>query len=633
MLRVEGLEAGYGSLQVLREVSFEIPDGAVVAILGANGAGKTTLLRTLSGLIPTRGGSITLAGKRIERLSPERRVRRGMALVPEGRELFGSLTVREHLIVGAFTRADRHAVETDIARVLAYFPRLKARLNEPGASLSGGEGQMLSIGRALMARPRMLLLDEPSQGLAPAVVEAVFAVLAQLHRDEGLTTLLVEQNARMALAAASSAYVLQGGTIALHGTPEELGRNQAVRALYLGGDSDDAQQANDMQPPDAGDQTRVDMDDGALTSGSASERKEPSMTAYPLLSGLSARDVETARLRTHVLERSVAGGKPVMLVHGNASASRFFEELMLALPADCWALAPDLRGYGASERKPVDATRGVRDWSDDLHALSAALGLGEQRKPHLVGWSMGAGVVMQYALDHPSEVASLTLISPLSPYGFGGTKDERGTLCWPDAAGSGGGTVNPDFVTRLAAGDRSADSPNSPRNVMNAFYFKPPFRAAPEREDVFVEAVLSTVIGDDYYPGDTTTSDNWPATAPGPHGINNAMAPRYCNLSAFAELTPRPPVLWVRGADDQIVSDTSFFDLGFLGQLGAVPGWPGAEIYPPQPMVTQMRAVLDRYRANGGSYEEAVIEDAGHSPFVERPDAFQRRFLAFLAAN
>lgn len=356
------------------------------------------------------------------------------------------------------------------------------------------------------------------------------------------------------------------------------------------------------------------------------------MSAPGLLPGVTSRVIETPRLRQHVLSSGSEAGVPVVFVHGNVSSARFFEETLAALPPQYWGIAPDLRGFGASETRPVDATRGLRDFSDDLHALFAGLGLGPDRKPHLAGWSMGGGIVMRYAIDHPSAVASLTLIDPLAPYGFGGTRDAHGALCWPDAAGSGGGTANPDYVKRLAEKDRGAESPNSPRNVMNAFYFKPPFRAAPEREEVFVDAMLTTVVGAGNYPGDATTSAHWPTAAPGAHGVNNAMAPTYCDLSAFAAITPRPPVLWVRGADDQIVSDSSFLDFGTLGQLGFVPGWPGADVYPPQPMVAQMRGVLDRYRAAGGSYEEVVIAECGHSPHVEQPEAFRAALWRFLAA-
>ncbi|HLZ21322.1 MAG TPA: ABC transporter ATP-binding protein [Ktedonobacterales bacterium] len=235
MLKVERLSAGYGPLDVLRDVSFEVPGGAIVAILGANGAGKTTLMRALAGLIRARSGVIHLDGRAVERLPVERRVRLGMALVPEGRDLFPSLSVRENLVMGAYTRRSATEMERDIARVLGYFPRLKDRLDARAANLSGGEGQMLAIGRALMSRPRILLLDEPSHGLAPIVVVTVFDVVRRLNVEEGLTILLVEQNAHTALDVASTAYVLQAGTVALSGATRELAQTAAVRDLYLGG--------------------------------------------------------------------------------------------------------------------------------------------------------------------------------------------------------------------------------------------------------------------------------------------------------------------------------------------------------------------------------------------------------------
>jgi pimeloyl-ACP methyl ester carboxylesterase len=221
----------------------------------------------------------------------------------------------------------------------------------------------------------------------------------------------------------------------------------------------------------------------------------------------------------------------------------------------------------------------------------------------------------------------------MSPYGFGGTKDSAGTPCWSDRAGSGGGTANPEYVQRLRDGDRSEESPNSPRAVMNAFYFKPPFRVAPDREEVYVDEMLRMVIGEQNYPGVSTPSANWPGVGPGTTGVNNAIAPGYCDQSDFARISTRPPVLWVRGADDQIVSDTSFLDFGTLGSLGYVPGWPGADVFPSQPMVSQMRAVLDQYRAAGGEYEEVVIADAAHAPLIEKPDEFRRAFFAHLARS
>jgi pimeloyl-ACP methyl ester carboxylesterase len=347
----------------------------------------------------------------------------------------------------------------------------------------------------------------------------------------------------------------------------------------------------------------------------------------PLLEPLQSSIVATSRLKTHVITRGPEDGVPIVLVHGNVSAARFFEELMVALPPEYRLIAPDLRGYGRSETAPVNATRGVRDFSDDLHALIETLGL---VRPHLVGWSLGGNVVMQYAIERPENVRSLTLIATGSPYGFGGTRDLDGTPTAPNFVGSGGGLVNPEFLRLLGERDLSGDSPFSPRSTMNAYYFKPPFRSP--REDVFVDEMVSIAIGPDNYPGDAVQESDWPGAGPGTRGVNNALAPKYLNQGNFANIDPRPPVLWVRGADDQIISDTSFFDIGFLGQVGAVPGWPGAEIFPPQPMVGQIRAVLDRYAENGGKYREIVLPECGHSPHVEKPDAFRDALIAFLGA-
>jgi pimeloyl-ACP methyl ester carboxylesterase len=355
-------------------------------------------------------------------------------------------------------------------------------------------------------------------------------------------------------------------------------------------------------------------------------------TADPtLLDGVAAGIVETPRLRTHLLTGGDDDGEPVFFLHGNVSSSRFFEETLAALPGEGGyrGLAPDLRGFGRSETKPLDATRGLADFSDDLSALVGALGLGNG-KTHLVGWSVGGTVALRYAVDHPDRVASLALVNPMSPYGFGGTRDASGTPCWPDYAGSGGGTVNPEFVRRLREGDRSGEDPSSPRNVMNAFYFKPPFRASKEREEVLLSSMLATKVAVENYPGDMAASGNWPNVAPGSGGMNNAISPKYCDLRGFAEIDPKPPVLWIRGADDVLVSDASLLDVGHLGRLGMIPGWPGEAAYPPQPMVSQTRAVLEAYARNGGSYREEAIEDCGHSPHIEKPEAFQRALFGFL---
>lgn len=344
-----------------------------------------------------------------------------------------------------------------------------------------------------------------------------------------------------------------------------------------------------------------------------------------LLDGVTARTVPTDRLTVNVLEVRDSG-VPVVFVHGNVSSSLFWQETMLALPSSYRPLAVDLRGFGDTEPLPVDATRGLRDYADDVAGLVDAAGLGQV---HLVGWSLGGGVVLQLLRDQPALVRTVTLVNPVSPYGFGGTRGADGELLDPSGAGAGGGGANPDFVRLLQAGDRSADSPLSPRQVLLSFYVKPPFR--PQHEDIFVESMLSTRIGDDHYPGDSTPSTVWPGVAPGSRGVLNTMAPTHFRLDDLHEITPKPPLRWVRGDADQIVSDASMFDLANLGALGALPGWPGGDTHPPQPMVTQTRAVLDRYAAAGGSYDEIVIADTGHSPHLEKPAEFSAALEEILA--
>lgn len=218
---------------------------------------------------------------------------------------------------------------------------------------------------------------------------------------------------------------------------------------------------------------------------------------------------------------------------------------MLALPAAYRGIAPDLRGYGQTEDLLIDATQGMGDWSDDLAALFAALDID---RAHLVGWSLGGGVLYRFLIDHADKVRSVTLVSPVSPYGFGGTKGIEGTPCYADYAGSGGGVVNPEFVRRIKEGDRSAGDPNSPRNVINTFYYKAPFRAA--REEAFLSAALLEKMGDDRYPGDFTPSANWPDVAPGQWGPINAGSPKYvlADVPKLINLGRKPPVLWLRGS-------------------------------------------------------------------------------------
>src|SRR3954466_13491708 len=323
-----------------------------------------------------------------------------------------------------------------------------------------------------------------------------------------------------------------------------------------------------------------------------------------LLPGITATAVPTGRLTQSVLHPDgvdpAGPGEAVLFVHGNVSSALFWQPQLLELATSRHrVLAVDLRGYGSTQPPPIDATRGVRDWADDVAALVDAL---ELTRVHLVGWSMGAGVVLQFLLDSPQRVASVALVAPVSPYGFGGTAGHDGRRVHADGTGSGAGAANPDFLAALAAGDTPAGTPAPPRSVLRASYVAPgSLPLDPQLEDVFVGSMLTTRIGADHYPGDSTAVAAWPGTAPGGRGVLNTMAPTVLDVSGITELPVKPPVLWVRGDADQIVSDTSAFDLAFLGSVGAGRGWPGHHAFPPQPMVTQTRAVLDRYAASGGS--------------------------------
>jgi branched-chain amino acid transport system ATP-binding protein len=234
MLEVRGISASYGAIQALSNVSLQVPQGAIVALLGSNGAGKSSTLNVVSHLINPSGGEVLFAGEPIHRLPSDEIVRRGLVQVPEGREVFKEMSVRENLELGAFLRRDRRAMAEDLELVFAMFPRLKERGEQRAATLSGGEQQMLAIGRALMSRPRMIMFDEPSMGLSPLLVEQIFEAIQRLNREQGLTILLVEQDVRLALTVASHAYILENGEITLQGASAQLINDPAVRRAYLG---------------------------------------------------------------------------------------------------------------------------------------------------------------------------------------------------------------------------------------------------------------------------------------------------------------------------------------------------------------------------------------------------------------
>jgi len=234
MLKIEGVEASYGPVKALHGVTIEVPEGGVVTLLGPNGAGKTTILRVVSGLLRPSAGRVEFDGRRIDRRSPEAIVTMGISHVPEGRQLFDELTVHENLMLGAYTRHDNDEIKSDIKRLCGYFPILEERRKQPAGSLSGGEQQQLAVARGLMSRPRLLLLDEPSLGLAPLVSRDIFRMLRQVNREEGITILLVEQDAVSALSFAEYGYVVETGRIVIEDASDKLKEDENVRRAYLG---------------------------------------------------------------------------------------------------------------------------------------------------------------------------------------------------------------------------------------------------------------------------------------------------------------------------------------------------------------------------------------------------------------
>lgn len=351
--------------------------------------------------------------------------------------------------------------------------------------------------------------------------------------------------------------------------------------------------------------------------------------SIPTLEGITAKTITSHRLATRVLFSGAENAIPVLFVHGNISSATWWEETMLALPEGYRGIAPDQRGYGDSDpAKKIDATRGLGDLADDLAALLDTLNL---EKVHLVGHSMGGSVVWRFMADYAERLLSVTQIAPGSPYGFGCTKDVAGTPCNDEFAGSGAGLINPEFARLLAAGERGTGSMFAPRNALRNLVFKAPF--VPAREEEILSATLSTHMGQQDYPGDSVPASAWPHLAPGVLGVNNALSPKYNrDVHRLYEMPHKPNVLWIRGAQDLTVSDTAAADVGRLGSLGLIPGWPGMEVFPPQPMLAQTRDVLQKYAAAGGAFQEVVIDDCGHAPYLEQPAEFNNHFHAHICA-
>ncbi len=347
------------------------------------------------------------------------------------------------------------------------------------------------------------------------------------------------------------------------------------------------------------------------------------------LPNITSQTITTPRLTTRVLTvgQNLHENTAVLFLHGNLSNATWWAETMLTLPDGYFALAPDLRGYGdADPAVKIDATQGLRDVAQDMFALLDAFNI---EQAHVVGNSLGGVVVWRMMEIAPERLLSVTQVAPGSPYGFGGTKDVAGTPSTPDFAGSGAGLINTAVVQAMRDQDRSLENPMGLRGALRRLVYNPPF--IPEREEELLTAALSTHIGEQDYPGDKTDSPHWPFSAPGVWGPNNALSPKYVgDVSQLWHIEPKPPVLWVWGEKDGVVSNTAVSDVAVLGQLGYIPGYPGADVYPPQPMLDQIRAVLAHYTEAGGHVQETMLPNVGHVPFIEALDQFNSVFHPFL---
>uniref|UniRef100_A0A7C3WNQ9 Alpha/beta hydrolase n=1 Tax=Thermofilum pendens TaxID=2269 RepID=A0A7C3WNQ9_THEPE len=318
-------------------------------------------------------------------------------------------------------------------------------------------------------------------------------------------------------------------------------------------------------------------------------------------------------------------GKTVVLIHGNLSSSRIWLSIVEKIPEGFEVVAPDLCGFGDTLCPGIDATRGFATFTEEVVAILDSLGV---RRAVFVGHSMGGGVVFDLLVKHPDRVETAVLVDPMSPYGWGGTKGVHGEPCYPDYSGSGGGLIrvyNPFFLQVLEKLKRGTPLAEEERQLLEAtvsLYFAPGYTPGEEIRSAIFEALKQARLGDDFYPGDYAESPNWPYVAPGTRGVLNAMSPKYFNARHALAAAQKPPVIWVHGSLDQMVSDSSVIDVGFLGKSGFIPNYPGEDVYPPQPMFSQIKAFLEEYQDRGGSVEVRIINGAGHTPFIEKKAEF-----------
>jgi len=327
-------------------------------------------------------------------------------------------------------------------------------------------------------------------------------------------------------------------------------------------------------------------------------------------------------------------GRTLVLIHGNLSSSRVWTGLLREIPEDFEVVAPDLCGFGDTLCPGIDATKGFSTFTEEVVAILNSLGV---RRAVFIGHSMGGGVVFDLLAKHPDRVEIAVLVDPMSPYGWGGTKGVHGEPCYPDYSGSGGGLIrvyNPFFLQVLEKLKQGAPLAEEEKQLLDAtisLYFAPGYAPREEMYKMVLEALKRARLGDDFYPGDYVESPNWPYVAPGTRGVLNAMSPKYFSARPALAAAQKPPVIWIHGSLDQMVSDSSVIDVGFLGKSGFIPNYPGEDVYPPQPMFSQIRTFLEEYQDRGGSFEARIVEGAGHTPFVEKKAEFLKVLERVLA--
>lgn len=339
--------------------------------------------------------------------------------------------------------------------------------------------------------------------------------------------------------------------------------------------------------------------------------------------------VQTARQKTRVLAAGKPSDSPVLLLHGNTSSGIIWKEVLEHLSNTFYCIAPDLRGYGESDKNQIiNSEEGVLNWVYDIEALADHF---EFEKFHLAGHSLGGWICWGVLSEMPERIKSVTLMAPGPPYGFGGTTDEAGTPVNEDFSGTGAGAANQKFLELLKKGEKEISDPMfSPRAVMNRMFWKEGFK--PAREEEILDALLSVHTGEKQYPGDSEKSEFWPGFKPGKFGPANAISPKNNRelLSRILRHSKLPPLLWIHGKDDDIVSDTSLSDPAYQGVLGFRDGWPGDEIYPPQPMIRQIQFLMDKISKVNTHNQIEWIDDCGHTPFLEKKDTVIPLFKAFI---